>query len=607
MTQPRRDYAAIALQYAIDVVGGSIAACKWVVAACLRQLDDLARQQTPEFPFVYEPARGEKVCRMIELLPHIKGRWKSPTIRLEAWQIFIVMTVFSWVWATTAHADEDVRSRDGYRRFRTAYDEVPRKNAKSTLSAGVGLYMVAPDGEQGAECYSAATTRDQARIVANVAQAMARRTPQYRDYFGVEVTAHQINAPDTDSLFKALSADDDSLDGLNPHFACVDELHAHKTRGVWDVLETATGSRDQSLLWAITTAGSNRAGICYEVRTYLTQILTAVLKRHADICEARGYKVDGASVDDETFFGLIFTIDDGDDPHSPATWAKANPNLGVSVKADDLERKSRKAQQLPSALPNFLTKHLNVWINADSAWMDMRRWDACADPSLKMEDFAGDQDITALDLASNIDIAARMNSFCRMLPEKNKDGETVMRRHYYLFGKFYVPEDVVEESDNSQYAGWVESGRLIATDGGSIDQNEIQDDLRADAEVYRIRELAYDPFQATKFISELEAEGFTAVQIGSTVQNFSAPMKLIEALVKEKRLHHDGDPVLAWMVSNVVAHVDKKDNVFPNKSTAKAKIDGAIAMIMCIARWERSEDPATGDWLVSSAPRGRRA
>jgi phage terminase large subunit-like protein len=589
-----RDYAAIALQYAIDVVLGSIAACKWVVAASQRQLDDLARAETADFPFRYEPARGAKVCRLIELLPHIKGKWKTKTIRLEAWQIFIVMTVFSWVWATAAHADEEIREKNGLRRFRTVDIEVPRKNAKSTLTAGVGLYMVAPDGEQGAECYSAATTRDQARIVSNVAQAMARRTPAYREYFGVEVNAHSITVPDTESIFKALSADDDSLDGLNPHFVSVDELHAHKTRGVWDVLETATGARDQSLLWAITTAGSNRAGICYEVRTYLTQILTAALKRHTELSDARGYKIDGGAVDDETFFGVIYTIDDGDDWTDPAVWAKANPNLGVSVKKDDLARKCLKAQQLPSAVPNFLTKHLDVWINADSAWMDMRQWDACGDQSLRIEDFAGEECIVAVDIASNIDIAATVRVFRRSIDEaKNAGefGESEPRTHYYAFGRFYVPEEVAEESDNSQYTGWIDDGRLIATDGNVIDQNEIQDDLRADKELYQIREIAYDPFQATKFALELQDDGFTMVEMGATVKNFSAPMKSIEALVRARRFHHDGDPAFAWMISNIVAHVDKKDNVFPNKQTAKNKIDGGVALIMAIGRWETGEPP----------------
>ena len=465
MAEPR-DYATIALQYARDVVAGTILACKWTVAACLRQLDDLARQETEEFPFRFEPARGARVCKTLELLPHIKGRWKTKTITLEPWQIFGLMVVFSWVWATKAHADPAVQEKDGLRRFRTSYKEVPRKNAKSTETAGVSLYMLGPDGEQGAEIYSAATTRDQAKIVWNVAKAMAKKTPGYTERFGVQVLAHALIVPETESEFKALSAEDDTMDGLNPHFAGVDELHAHKSRGVYDVLETATGARDESLLWTITTAGSNRAGICYEVRTYLTKILNAALARHPELCEARGYKLEGGAVDDETFFGIIYTIDDGDDWTDPAIWAKANPNLGVSVKIDDIARLCRKAQQTPSAQPNFLTKRLNVWINADSAWMDMRRWDQCADPTLTIDDFAGEDCFVAVDLARNIDIAAVLYLFRRVEPTPGKDGVLEPKAHYYAFGRFYVPEDVIEESDNAQYAGWEQTGRLITTSQG---------------------------------------------------------------------------------------------------------------------------------------------
>jgi phage terminase large subunit-like protein len=390
----KRDYAAIAEQYARDVVAGTVLACKWTIAACQRQLLDLARAESPDFPYRYEPARGARVCRFIELLKHIKGKWARTPIRLEAWQVFILMTVFSWVWATKAHADPEIAARDGTRRFRTVYVEVPRKNAKSTLTSGVGLYMLGLDGEGGAECYSAATTRDQAKIVWNDARTMALRCEEYRDRFGVEVGAHAITVPESSSKFVPLAADEDSLDGLNVHFAAIDELHAHKTRGLVDVLETATGSRTQSLLWEITTAGSNRAGICYEQRTYLTKLLQHVAA-------------------DESFFGIIYTIDDEDDWTDPAVWAKANPNYGVSVFPDDLARLCRKAQEMPSAQGNFLTKRLNVWVNADTTWMDMRAWDKCADPNLSIEDFVGERSICALDIASKVDLAAKVHVFSR--------------------------------------------------------------------------------------------------------------------------------------------------------------------------------------------------
>lgn len=586
-----RDYASIAFGYATDIVAGAIAACAWTIKACQRQLDDLGRQQTPGFPFRYEPARGARVCRMMELLPHIKGRWRSPLIKLEPWQIFIVMTVFSWVFATAAAAEPEVREKDGLRRFHTVYIEVPRKNAKSTLTAGVGLYMLAPDGEQGAECYSAATTKDQARIVFDVARAMARKTPAFCTRFGVEIGTHALTAPDTESLFKALSAEDNSLDGLNPHFAGIDELHAHKTRGVYDVLETATGARTQALLWTITTAGTNRAGICYEVRTYLTKLL------------------DRSAVD-ETFFGVIYSIDDGDDWTDPSVWKKANPNYGVSVFPDDIARLCRKAQELPSAQPNFLTKRLNVWVNADSPWLDMRKWDRCADTKLSIDTFAGQECFVGIVMATPADVAGVVYVFPKSEVEAAKastppvdpiadDGadaepaKPVSRTHYYLFAKFYVPEDTIEESSNSQYAGWARSGKIIGTDGNTTDQNLIQDDLRVDKSIYEFREVAYDPFQANKFAAELLEEGFPMVELGSTVKNFSAPMKELEAAILSGRLHHTGDPVMTWMMSNVVSHVDKKENVFPTRQTSLSKIDGPVAAIRAFARAMHAPPPET--------------
>lgn len=542
-----------AFQYARDVVAGEISACKWVRLACERQLNDLEREG---FPYVFDAERADRVCRFIEKLPHIKGKWAGGKLTLEPWQAFILTTVFGWV-------DED-----GNRRFRTAYTEVPRKNAKSTLTSGVALYMLAADGEPGAEVYSAATTRDQAKIVFADAQQMARKSPGLREALGVTVGAHNIHVLQTASKFEALSAEGSTLDGLNIHFASVDELHAHKSRSVWDVLETATGSRSQSLLWAITTAGSNRAGICYEVRTYLTKILERV-------------------TEDETIFGVIYTLDDGDDWTDPNVWAKANPNLGVSVYQEDVERLARKAMSMPSAQNNFLTKRLNVWVNADTAWMDMRAWDKCAVPDMSPDDFSGEPCYLALDLATRVDIAALVQVFAR-----HEQGKP----HYYAFGRYYLPEDTVETAGNSQYQGWAVEGRLTTTPGNVTDYNYIRQDLRDLSSRFELREVPYDPFQATQLSTELLEEGFPMVEMRPTVLNFSEPMKELEAAVLEGRFHHDGDPVMGWMISNVVCHLDNKDNIYPRKERPENKIDGVVALIMAIGRAMVAEQPATSPW-----------
>lgn len=538
------DFCALALRYAKDVVAGKIPAGRFVKAACKRQIEDLKRWKAKGAAYRFDTARANKVCRFIELLPHIKGPKAGEPIVLEPWQVFILTTVFGWVKA------------DGNRRFRRVYIEVPRGNGKSALSSGVGLYMLCGDGEGGAEVYSFATTRDQAKIVFGDAQNMARRTPGLRTHFGVDVNAHNINVLRTASKFEALSAEGSTLDGLNTHFACVDELHAHKTRAVYDVVETSIGKRVQSLLWVITTAGSNRAGICYEVRGFVIKVLAGVAK-------------------DESQFGIVYGLDEEDDWTTEEALIKANPNWGISVMPEVLLPLQAKAMTMPSAANNFKTKHLNEWVNADTAWMDMRAWDACKDPTLDPEQFAGEPTYVALDLASKVDIAAKV-----ALHERTIDGKA----HYFVFGQYYLPRDTVERGENSQYQGWEHMGLLTVTDGAVIDFDVIEQDLLADCSRFEVREVPYDPFQATQLSTRMAAQGVPMVEMRPTVLNFSEPMKQLEALVLQGRLHHNGDPVLAWMMSNVVAHMDAKDNIYPRKERPENKIDGVVALIMALGR-----------------------
>jgi phage terminase large subunit-like protein len=546
-------YIAIAKQYAQSVVSGAIPACRWVQLACQRQLNDLARFKGKDSPYRFNPklsdrnGRGfhpaDNLCAFIERLPHVKGPLAGEPISLEPWQVFILTTVFGWV------------TPDGKRRFRRSYIEVPRGNAKSTLSSAVALYMLAADHEGGAEVYSLATTRDQARIVFGDAQTMARRSPGFRTRFSVNVGAHNMHVLASGSKFEALSAEGSTLDGLNIHFGCVDELHAHKTRTVYDVVETGTGKRDNSLLWVITTAGSNRAGICYEVRTFVSKLLDGVFE-------------------DDTQFGIIYGLDDGDDWTSENALIKANPNWGISVRPEILGPLQAKAMQLPSAVNNFKTKHLNEWVNADTAWMDMRAWDACADTSLDIDNFIGQPCWIGLDLASKTDIAALILVFAH--PE--------IADAYVTFGKYYLPEDTVHGAGNSQYSGWMRTGRLTVTPGNVIDFSWIEADLLDMASRFAIQAVAFDPFQATQLSTRMLAEGLPMIEVRPTVLNFSEPMKILEALVLQKKLAHDSDPVLTWMASNVVAHLDVKDNIYPRKERPENKIDGIVALIMAISR-----------------------
>ena len=546
----RRNYATIARQYAQSVVAGDVPANQWVRKACQRQLDDLARFKGRGSPFRFNPILqdtqgrkfrpGDNLCAFIELLPHIKGPLAGQAIELEPWQVFILTTVFGWV------------RKDGRRRFRRAYIEVPRGNAKSTLSSAVGLYMLTADGEGGAECYSLATTRDQARIVFGDAQQMARKSPGFRARYGVTVGAHNIHVINTASKFEALSAEGSTLDGLNIHFGCIDELHAHKTRTVYDVVETGTGKRDNSLLWVITTAGSDRAGICYEVRTFVTRLLDDL-------------------VADDSQFGIIYGLDEGDDWGTEEALIKANPNWNISVRPEVIGPLQAKALQLPSATNNFRTKHCNDWVSTDTAWMDIRAWERCADSSLCLEDFAGEPCWIGIDLASKVDIASMAIVF-------EREGKAI------AFVRHFLPEDTVFSAANSQYQGWMNSGRLLATPGNVTDFSMIEAELLDWTTRFEVKAVAFDPFQATQFSTRMLAEGLPMIEVRPTVLNFSEPMKQLEALVLQGKFAFDNDPVLTWMVSNVVCHRDAKDNIYPRKERPENKIDGVIAVLMALNR-----------------------
>lgn len=544
-------HVAAANAYVARVLSGQIAACKWVRLACQRHARDLQRASAG-WQYVFDERRADRAGSFIELLPHIKGAKakNGGLIRLEPWQAFIVCSLFGWVNRET-----------GLRRFRIAYVEVPRKNGKSTLLSAISLYMLAVDGEPGAEIYSAATTRDQAKIVWLDAHRMAKKSEEFRERFGVTTPAHSILQERTSSKFEPLSADHDTLDGKNPHFACVDELHAHKTRGVYDVLETAIGARTQPLLFTITTAGSNMTGICYEVRTFLARVLE---ETHAS----------------ETFFGVIYTIDEGDDWTSEETHRKANPNYGVSIQPETIRELCAKAMQLPSAQANFRTKHLDVWVSADEALFDVETWKKCEDADLDRADFTDEECVAGLDLASKDDIASRIDVYMREDPKTRKP-------LFYVFGRHYLPEAAVHDARNASYSGWELTGRIVATPGDVIDLQQIEDDLVADSSAYQIAEIAFDPWQAQQLANRLSAQGATMVEVRPSTGNFSEPTKELGVLMKERRIRHDGDPVLTWAIGNVVGHFDNKDNVYPRKQRPENKIDPVIALVMALSRWLR--------------------
>lgn len=578
----------MAADYQAAVLSGEIPACKWVKLACARNRRDLDRQSTDAFPYRFDPDAARRICRMAEMLPHIKGPkafvvgqddegrsiWNA--IILEPWQCWLLTTIFGWV-----------RVADGRRRFRVAFTLIPRKNAKSTIAAVVVLYMLVADGESGAECYSLATTRDQAKVIAEIAWEMAKRSPLFRDYYGVKMgskTTLTLTVPATASKFGPLSADASSLDGLNVSLAAIDEFHAHKTRGVYDVVDTATGTRLQPMLFLVTTAGVEIGGICHEKLQYLEKILDGVHE-------------------DETWFGINYTIDANDDIRDIMVQRKANPNYGVSVQPDDLARKIAEAQSSPSAMNNVLTKHFNVWIRTESAWMTATTWQTCAAPALSVEELKQYPCWIGVDLAEVRDIAALVAIF-KLGPES-----------YALLGRFYLPEAAVAKSPIAQMSGWVRERYIIQTDGDQADFTRIQSDLLVWCDTFQVKEIDFDRALAAHMQQDLkkilqprmgkDAVDRFVVTVPQTVETMDPAMKMTERLVLGQKLRHDGNPAMAWMISNVVVERNHKDEIYPRKAGGKDspnKIDGPVAFWTALSRvMQQPETPQYQILIIGGA------
>lgn len=554
MTRPHAEYFDRAKAYAQRVTAGEEVAGKYERLACRRFLKDLERQGTEAFPYVIDPRKGGRACQFQELLCHIKGEWAKPIyedgmvryakIWLEDWQIFCEFNLFGWVHQTTQ-----------LRRFRRSYEEVARKNAKSTRAAGRALYLCFADDEPGAQVYSAATTGEQAREVFDTAREMVNRDSEFRSRFGVNVGRHDITCAETASSFKILNAEASTQDGLNVHGAVVDEVHAHKKRDLWDVIESADGARSQPLISAITTAGKDTGGICFELRSYTIKVLEGT---HAD----------------ETWFGVIYTIDEGDDWKDPKVWRKANPNLGISAKLDKLEATKTKAMATPSSRGNFLTKHLNVWTNAGSNWMDMEAWHACADPTLRDREaeFADVSAWAAVDLAEKNDFAAKVKVF-------ERDGI------WHVCTRLYYNEVAVQESKTAQLQGWVDDGWVQVSPGNLTDFDMVSTDLKADRDLHDLQEAAYDPALSSYWARQCIDDGLPMVEITQRSVFFTQPLQEIAALVLAGKLRHDGNPAMTWMVGNLVVLESKYNELkSPTKNRKEDKIDGAMALLMALGR-----------------------
>lgn len=553
-----KDHAAIAHQYAADVVEGRVPACKWVRLACQRHQRDLARAAAggDDFPFVFDPDLVDvvtgrpyrpvrRICGFAELMPHIKGDWaaRGQLLALEPWQVFIFASIYGWIHRVT-----------GKRRFQKADIFVPRKNAKSTKAAVFGLYGLTLDREFGAEIYSGATSRDQAMEVFRPARLMAIANTEFRREYGVIPNVSNLAVIDTNSKFEPLIGKPG--DGASPSLALVDEYHEHATSELYDTMWTGMGARSQPLLIVITTAGWNIGGPCFQHQAELQKIL------------------EGAVVD-ERRFGIIFTIDRDDDWTDPAVLYKANPGLGVSIDAEKLIADQAEAVRDPRKQAVFKTKHLNIWVNAASPWINVEALERAGDSTLQAEDFRGETCWEGLDLASKQDIASKVKIFRREV-----DG----LHHYYLFSRNWLPQAAVQKPENEHYRAWVVKGALVQTPGNMIALRAIQEDVEADAEMHLVSEVAMDAWGSREIAPNLQEGGFTVIDVPMTTRNLSEPMKLIAALIDDGRFHHDGNPATLWMFSNVEVFEDRNGNIFPRKASAEKKIDAAVAAILAMGR-----------------------
>jgi phage terminase large subunit-like protein len=545
-------------QYVENVLSGKQLSCRWLRLACERHRRDL--EAGPKRGLWFDAQAAKVAIAFFSVLRHWKGEWAGKPIDLEPAQQFWIWSLFGW------------KREDGNRRFRTAYLEIARKNAKTTTAAGAGLYLAFVDNEPGAEVYSCATRRDQAKISHRDATEMVKASPQLAQMIGVfRDNLHDVK---NGSKFEPLSADFNSLDGLNIHGVIADELHAWPQPELWGVLKTGTGSRRQPLMLAITTAGVNQHGICYQQRDYVTRILKGI-------------------IEDDAYWGLIYTLDtkqdwpdleQDDDWQDEANWMKANPLLGVSKKVGIMREGAHEAANKPAELNHFLRWHLNIWTKAVTRWVNPIYWAACGELAVSEAALAGRVSYAGLDLSQTYDITALVLVFP---PEAAEEP-------YKVICRCWLPEDNMVERvrrDQVPYEAWARLGFLRLTPGNVVDYDFILAEIEELRRQYDIKEVGFDRWGASLISQKLMNMGGDewVVPIGQGFASMSPPMKEMGKLIAEKKLAHGNNPVLSWMADNLVAREDAAGNIKPDKEKSREKIDGIVALIMALDRALRNK------------------
>jgi phage terminase large subunit-like protein len=528
-------------RYIRDVLNGKIAVCKWVRLACERHVNDLKTAKRKGFYFDRDAAIYAEDF-FAQVLTHPKAAIHAEAgepFLLEPWELaMIIWPLYGW------------KRKDGTRRYRRAYIEIPKKNGKSSLSAGLALEALFADNELSAEVFSVAGSRDQAALVFNIAKVMTETSPLLLER--AEAFRNVITYKDTYSAYRVISADAPHAHGINASCIVFDEMHTQPNRLLFDALWGAGKARKQPLFIMLTTAGYDRQSVCFEMHQYAQEILDGVRE-------------------DDSFWSVIYTIDEGDDWTSPKVWKKANPNIGVTIGLDAVAEEAKQAKAIAGYQNTFKRLTLNVWTEQETRLITAEQWNECQSAATDLEAASC---WGGLDLASSNDIAAFVLNF------PSADGET----HRWL-PFFWIPEENMLERSRQHgvnYDAWVRDGYMRATPGNVIDLKYIKAEIEQLGQIYKIKQIAYDRWGAREISQDLQDMGFEMVEFGQGFRSMAAPTKEFLRLVASKKLQHDGHPVLRWMANNIVAKSDEADNLKPDKQKSKEKIDGIVAGIMAL-------------------------
>lgn len=539
-------------EYIQSVLSGSVQACKWVRLAVQRHVNDLAQTKDPSYPFYFDEKAAQRVILFGQDQYHTKGEWAKQRLKisLEPWQQFIIWVIFGWK-----------RKETRTRRFTKAYVEVARKAGKTIVGAILANYMLYADGEEGAEVYFCATKKDQAKIGWSVAQDQIRKNPALSERATTYKQNSTVVLNNSTSIMRPIGQDSDTEDGLSPSFVLIDEYHAHRSADLLNVMQNGMGARSQPLMFIITTAGFDKNSPCFsEERTMVTGILDGSISPAPD-----------------NVFGIIYTLDEDDDWADQKVWAKANPNLGISVYPKFLEDQVAQALASPSKQNDVLTKNFNIWTQAVTRWISAEAWEECPN---HLVDLAGRECAGAFDLSSTTDLTAWVLCF----PPKD------LENAYTLKCRFFLPSDDLiarERRDKVPYSLWAQQGFLTLTPGNVIDYAFVESQIMADAEIYDIKDVACDPWNAKQTILRLQDEGMEIAQFSQNITSMSGPTKEFERKVLSGEINHMNNPILRWMISCTEVKSYPEGNIKPVKPdtrTTGKRIDGVVASIMALDR-----------------------